>query len=120
MALGGALGSVARYLISGAVPGTMGVPWGTVAVNGLGSFLLGFVMWSVSLGLRLSPEVRALLTVGFCGGLTTFSTFAYELVELEAVSPSLAALYLLTNLGVGVLGVLGGMALAHLYLAGRG
>jgi len=119
VAAGGALGAVTRYLVSGAVPEVRGIPMGTVVVNGLGSFILGFAMWAVSLGMRLSPEARALLTVGFCGSLTTLSTVAYEFVELWATSPVLAVTYLTVNVATGVLGVLGGVALAHWVMVGR-
>lgn len=80
----GACGCVSRYLFSGWVYHWLGrgLPWGTLAVNVLGSFLLGFLMeW----GLRstmLSPEVRMGIATGFMGGFTTFSTFSYETVRL--------------------------------------
>jgi CrcB protein len=82
--VGGGLGAAARYVLSGWVHAAMGLafPWGTLLVNVLGSLIIGFVM---VLGLErglVSPEVRVLLTTGFCGGLTTFSTFSYETLAL--------------------------------------
>jgi CrcB protein len=90
VALGSAVGGVARYVFSAAVQQRAGVgfPVGTLVVNLTGSFLLG-LLWRYALGVQaISPEVRALLTTGFCGGYTTFSTFSYEtavLLEERAV-----------------------------------
>ena len=80
----GGLGCVARYLASGWTYLLLGrsLPYGTLLVNVVGSFLLGLLM---TFGLRstlLSPEVRIGLTVGFMGGFTTFSTFSYETLRL--------------------------------------
>ena len=80
----GALGTGARYLISGwalAVLGA-GFPYGTLAVNVVGSLLIGLVM---QIGLAtplLSPTLRMTLTTGFIGGFTTYSTFNYETIRL--------------------------------------
>ena len=80
----GALGCLLRYLLSGWVYGLLGrgFPYGTYAVNVVGAFLIGLIM---ELGLRstlLSAELRTGLTIGFLGGLTTFSTFSYETFKL--------------------------------------
>jgi len=82
--LGGAVGSGARYLVSGWVLKALGnsLPYGTFAVNFIGSFLLGLLM---HIGLStdaLSPEVRLALTTGAMGGFTTYSTFSYETMML--------------------------------------
>lgn len=82
VAVGGAAGSLLRYAAGQALgparPGAF--PWHTFAVNVAGSLLLGLV---VALVPRDDPHhLRALLAVGFCGGLTTFSTFGYETVSL--------------------------------------
>jgi CrcB protein len=84
IALGGAAGSVARYLLGTAIQrhGGVGFPLGTLAVNVSGSFLVGVLMRYAIATPAISPEVRALLTVGLCGGYTTFSTFTYETVAL--------------------------------------
>jgi CrcB protein len=80
----GALGCLARYWLSGWVYGAFGraLPWGTFVVNVVGAFLIGLIM---EFGLRsaaLSQELRVGLTIGFLGGLTTFSTFSYETFRL--------------------------------------
>jgi CrcB protein len=80
----GAFGCLGRYFLSGwsyALFGR-GLPYGTLAVNVIGSFLLGLVMEGSLRSTFLSPEVRMGLTVGFMGGFTTFSTFSYETIRL--------------------------------------
>lgn len=57
-------------------------PYGTLFVNVLGSFIIGIVMFYFYENKLISPQTRILLTVGFCGGLTTFSTFSYETINL--------------------------------------
>lgn len=84
VAIGGAVGSVARYQLGGWVQARLGAqfPFGTLTVNVLGSFLLGVVML---VGLRseaLSPGARLALSVGLMGGFTTYSTFNYETLRL--------------------------------------
>ena len=83
IALGGAAGSVLRYLVGGAVQRTSdsGFPIGTMVVNVSGCFIIG-VLVRQFLNMQLSPELRALLIVGFCGGFTTFSTFSAETLAL--------------------------------------
>ncbi len=80
----GALGCLARYFVSGWVYTFFGrgLPWGTLAVNIAGSFLLGLIMEGSLRSTLLSPEVRVGLSVGFMGGFTTFSTFSYETFRL--------------------------------------
>lgn len=84
IALFGALGCLARYLLSGWVYALAGrgFPYGTLAVNVVGAFLIGLIM---EFGLRttlIPQELRVGLTIGFLGGLTTFSTFSYETFRL--------------------------------------
>jgi len=80
VALGGVLGTVARYGLQGWVQDRVGsaFPTGTVVVNVLGSLALGFVMRYTTGSTVVSPEVRAAITIGFCGAFTTMSTFAFE------------------------------------------
>ncbi|WP_457629876.1 fluoride efflux transporter CrcB [Oceanithermus sp.] len=112
VALGGALGAVGRYLVSGWVQNLSGsfFPWGTVSVNALGSFLLGFVLQAGISG-GLGAEYRLLLAVGFLGAFTTFSTFAYEALELLRLGQGWQMLeYIGINLVGGLLLVALGMA----------
>src|SRR5262249_60213368 len=84
VALGGLVGSVARFWLSGAVQRVNGsdFPIGTLAVNLLGSFVIGVVMaLSLERG-TLGPAIRLCLTVGFCGGFPTMATFSYETMAL--------------------------------------
>lgn len=78
--LGGAVGTGARYLTSlwaGAVFGA-GFPAGTLIVNVVGSFLLGFIVQTSSATELIRPDLRLMLTTGVMGGFTTYSTFNYE------------------------------------------
>lgn len=80
----GALGCISRYLVSGWVYALAGrsLPWGTLAVNVLGSLLLGFLIESGMRSTLLSAQLRMGIATGFMGGFTTFSTFSYETVRL--------------------------------------
>ncbi|MFA4984812.1 MAG: fluoride efflux transporter CrcB [Candidatus Omnitrophota bacterium] len=82
--IGGAAGASARYLLSGAVyrlAGT-GFPYGTLAVNSAGCFILGFLATLAEKKFILGPQARLLLMVGFCGAFTTFSTSSLSLTVL--------------------------------------
>jgi len=87
--IGGALGSVTRYLIAGWVQPAYwtGFPYGILIVNITGGFLMGLFTEAMALKFHVSPEVRAFLTTGILGGYTTFSTFSLEagmLIERQA------------------------------------
>jgi CrcB protein len=118
VALGSAVGGVARFALASLVQQRAGpnFPTGTLVVNISGSFLLGLLL-RYALGTQaITPEVRALLTTGFCGGYTTFSTFSYDtMFLLEDGQTMRAGLYVLLSVAlslVGVwLGILGGRAL---------
>lgn len=83
VAVGGAIGAVARYLVSNWMAGWFGsdFPWGTFFANISGSFLIGIVLVLVEGG-SLPTEARLLLAVGILGGYTTFSSFSYESLQL--------------------------------------
>ena len=83
-AFGGAIGSVARYLTVSATARMYGAdfPWGTLAVNVMGSFAIGAIMAAITGWFGGSAELRVLLVTGFLGGFTTFSAFSFELMQL--------------------------------------
>ncbi|GBD18264.1 Putative fluoride ion transporter CrcB [bacterium HR27] len=82
VALGGALGATLRYLVTGWVQQRVDFfPWGTLAVNFLGSFLIGIVL-ELTLRGFLSSQARLFLAVGILGGFTTFSSFSWETLAL--------------------------------------
>ena len=83
IAVGGALGAVARFVLTAAVTRVAGpeLPWGTLLVNVIGSLLLG-ILFAASDRVLLSAGTRAMLTTGVMGALTTFSTFSVETMRL--------------------------------------
>ncbi len=107
VAIGGAIGSVCRYLLSSINVASW--PWGTFAVNILGSLFIGLLVGLVSKGI-VSPEIKLLLVTGFCGGFTTFSTFANESFSMMKAGDALQmALYLAASVVIGILAVWLGM-----------
>ena len=111
VALGGAVGSVCRYLMSWMNGASW--PWGTFAVNILGSLLIGLLIGLASKGI-VSPEMKLLLVTGFCGGFTTFSTFANEsFCMMKADDVLLMALYVGVSVVVGILAVWLGMIISE-------
>jgi CrcB protein len=114
--IGSALGGVCRYLLGGLVQrgAGPGFPAGTLVVNVTGSFLLGlFLRYGLETH-SLTPEMRAFLTVGFCGGYTTFSTFSYETVALlEDGQWSRAGLYAAASLALSLAATLLGLMAAR-------
>ena len=82
--LGGAVGAVLRYGISGWIHASGGFlfPLGTLVVNILGSYVIGVALQLGTGRFLLTPETRLFLTTGLCGGLTTFSTFSWETLRL--------------------------------------
>jgi CrcB protein len=113
--LGGAAGTGARYLLSDWSLRTLGpgFPWGTLAVNVIGSFLLGLLMQIALATSLLPPTLRLTLTTGVMGGFTTYSTFNYETLRFLQESDWLAAglnvgVTLLVCLAAGGLGVFTG------------
>ena len=86
VALGGALGTVARHFLSGVVANTFGetFPWGTMIINITGSFIIGF-FWTLTAPdgrLFVSGSTRQFVMTGFCGGFTTFSSFSLQTMNL--------------------------------------
>lgn len=122
VALGSALGGVARFLLSTALQQKAGTvfPIGTLVVNISGSLLLGFLMSYALSTTAISPEVRGMLTTGFCGGYTTFSTFTYETMLLvEEGELGRAAFYVVVSVIVSLIGVYLGITAARELVARR-
>ncbi|PYM56237.1 MAG: fluoride efflux transporter CrcB [Candidatus Rokuibacteriota bacterium] len=82
--LGGAVGTGARYLIGGLAARWLGpeFPYGTLIINVLGSFLIGFIQQVGLTTLAIPETTRLVLTIGVMGGLTTYSSFSYETIRL--------------------------------------
>jgi len=117
IATGGLVGTVARYLLQGWVQTRSGAgsfPVGTLAVNVAGSLALGFLIRYATGSTVFSPEVRAALTIGFCGAFTTMSTFSYESVALLGDGEYLrAGLYMGGTIAGCVLAVIAGTVMAE-------
>jgi fluoride exporter len=116
IAIGGAIGSVARYALNVAIQSRFADPFplGIMVINVGGSFLLGFLMRFSLETTVMSPEVRLFLTTGFCGGFTTFSTFSYDALTLFETGPFRSAwTYLIGSVALSVLGAFTGVLAAH-------
>jgi CrcB protein len=109
VALAGAGGVLVRYGVSSAVHGEA-LPWVTVAINVVGSFLLGMLVvahWA-------SPQTRTILGVGFLGGFTTFSTFSVQaFLDVRAGEPGKAVVLVGASVILGLLAAAGGYYLAR-------
>ncbi len=107
--LAGMGGVLARYALSTPFHGTA-LPWVTVAINVVGSFLLGVLVTAGG----VSGELRTALGVGFLGGFTTFSTFSVQVVlDVEAGEPGRALLYIGASVVVGIAAAAAGYALGR-------
>ncbi len=123
IALGGALGALGRYFTAtqvnqwfGAALG--GFPFGTLTVNIVGSFVMGLLVELMALTWSPSAELRALLTVGFLGAFTTFSTFSMEAVLLyERGAVVQAAGYVAASVVLSIAGFAAGLALVRFSFA---
>lgn len=111
VALGAAVGAPLRYLTDRAVQARFGpgFPWGTLTVNVAGSLILGFLI-----GLPASPAWTALLGTGFCGALTTYSTFSWETLSLARAGAGRQALaYVILSVTAGLGAAALGLLIAH-------
>ena len=115
LGIGGFIGSNLRYWISIWSMSYFGtyMPYGTLVVNGIGSFVLGFLAMYGTEVINLDPGVRLFLGIGMMGALTTFSTFSFETFELIKESNYfLALLNIGLNIGVGLCAVWLGVIIA--------
>jgi fluoride exporter len=114
--LGGFLGSIARYLLSGWAAARWGVifPWGTFIINISGSFILGFFLAFAQERPWVHPPARLLFAIGFVGAYTTFSTYTYESIRLMMNGQfALAAAYIVGSVVFGLVAVFAGVALGN-------
>lgn len=108
VALGAAIGAPLRYLADRWLNVGHGFPWGTFAVNIAGSFVLALLV-----GLEVSPTVSQILGIGFCGALTTYSTFGFEVLREWKSKRSVALTYALGSLAVGLAAAYAGLKIGH-------
>ena len=116
VAIGGATGSVARYLTGIAMTRLLGVgfPWGTITVNIVGSFIIGLLTELVARKFSAPMEMRLLLVVGFLGGFTTFSSFSLDTMALVERGPVwIAFSYVLASVVLSLTAAFGGLALGR-------
>jgi CrcB protein len=116
VALGGALGSVARLAVGSAIQERMGAgfPLGTLIINITGSLALGFLIRIALDTPAVTPPMRAFLTTGVCGGYTTFSTFSYDTaVLIDERSYGRAAVYILASVVLALIGTFVGFSAAR-------
>lgn len=114
--IGGAVGSVARFLTGHYVNKFIisSFPYGTFAANILGCFIIGLVVGLAQRFEWFTPELRLLLATGFCGGYTTFSAFSYENLNLlQTQQFGTFALYTFLSLGLGIIAVSSGLLLIN-------
>ena len=119
--LGSGIGGLLRYYMSDFVQKNSSslFPYGTLTVNIVGSFILGLVIFYLDSIKLISSEMRLFLTIGLCGGLTTFSTFSYETVKLIQDSQYLlAGANILLNVFVTILAVLLAAFISKLLIGG--
>ena len=117
IAVGGALGSVARYWVSSTVAGRMGIrlPFGTLVVNLTACLVVGFSLTLLSEHVEINPAWRFFIPIGFIGAYSTFSTYEWETLQtLRSGAFVMAAIYALGSLILGLAATWGGAALAEL------
>ena len=117
MLCGGALGSLARYLVTLLVNEGAGYsgrfPLATFLINVTGSFLIGLLLVILDRGELLHPNLRPLLVTGVLGGFTTFSSFEWEAFALSRSTPPIALVYCLASVAVGFAACWCGASLAR-------
>ena len=114
VALGGAIGSAARYLVGGWFASRFGpaFPYGTFVINISGSFIIGLFLAFAQDRAWLSPYWRLFFAVGFVGGYTTFSTYEYEAVRLlQSGETALGAIYMVGSMVTGAIAAIAGIVL---------
>ena len=118
MAIGGAVGSIARYWVGSEVSSRMGTkfPYGTFLINVTACVIIGFSLTYLGKRVELNPAWRFLIPIGFVGAYSTFSTYEWEtLSTLRSGAFFLAALYAVGSLLAGLVAVWGGSLLAGVF-----
>lgn len=118
IAIGGALGSIARYWVGSEVSSRIGTkfPYGTFLINVTACVILGFSITYLGKRVELNPAWRFLIPIGFVGAYSTFSTYEWEtLSTLRSGAFFLAVLYAVGSLLVGLVAVWGGSLLAGIF-----
>ncbi|MDR3750356.1 MAG: fluoride efflux transporter CrcB [Terracidiphilus sp.] len=116
IAVGGALGSLARYWVGSTISGRLGTrfPYGTLVVNITACVIIGFSLTYLGRRADLNPAWRYFIPIGFVGAYSTFSTYEWEtLSSMRAGAFTLAALYAAGSLVLGLISVWGGSLLAE-------
>ncbi|TVZ51652.1 fluoride efflux transporter CrcB [Dokdonia sp. Hel_I_53] len=115
--IGGGTGSIARYVLGKFLNnGATGIPYGTYAANILGSLLIGIILGWALKNNTINSQFTLLIATGFCGGFTTFSTFAYENhLLLKSGDFMTFAIYTIASFAVGILAVFGGMEIGKAF-----
>lgn len=123
VAFGGGIGALARYQLGRAMTAWMGAPmmtffpWATLAVNTIGSLLMGILAgWLVRSAPENAEGMRLLLGIGVLGGFTTFSAFSLEVAMLiQRGQLLIAGTYIMLSIGLGITGLLFGLSLTRLF-----
>jgi CrcB protein len=117
VALGGALGSIARYWVGTTITNRMGTkfPYGTLVINITACVIIGFSLTLLANRTELHPAWRYLIPIGFVGAYSTFSTFEWETFStMQAGAFFLAGLYVVSSLVLGLVAVWAGIVLAKI------
>ena len=120
IAFGGALGAMGRHFVSVQIEHWFGssIPWATLVVNVIGSFLLGVLYEAGTIMWQPTVELKAFLTIGLLGAFTTFSTFSMDVVVLvERGAWFTAGVYVIGSVFIAVLGLVLGIAATRGFLA---
>jgi fluoride exporter len=115
VALGGALGSLARFWVGSTIGGRLGTrfPYGTIVINISACIIIGFVLTILGSRTEVNPAWRFLIPIGFVGAYSTFSTFEWEIfTNLQTGAFFISVTYVVLSLVLGLAGVWGGVLIA--------
>jgi CrcB protein len=118
VALGGALGSLARYALGAWIYSRMGTrfPYGTFVINITGSFIIALALSILDARADLPSAWRLAIPIGFVGAYTTFSTFEFETYRVAQISPAIALLYVASSVIVGYLAIYLGILTSRIFV----